>query len=151
MIYDSGVRRLPVEMSDYRGAGGNAIAMTNRAVLERQARAWGPSALLGLLLLSNHSTASCTRIGFYFAFPDCGSERSGWNRRVLSIKGQILSLTRAGKNYSMCSRREWEKKFPIRACAELPSPTEAALAFALRITSLAPEVSPGQHHCEINI
>lgn len=51
MIYDSGVRRLPVEMSDYRGAGGNAIAMTNRAVLERQARAWGPSALLGYYCL----------------------------------------------------------------------------------------------------
>lgn len=41
---------------EVRGAGGNAIAMANRAGLECQPRAWGPSALLGLLLLGNHST-----------------------------------------------------------------------------------------------
>lgn len=53
-----------------KGAGGNAIAMTNRSVLEFQTGALGPSALLRLLLLRtcNHSTASCIRTSAFFSF-----------------------------------------------------------------------------------
>lgn len=131
MIYSRGSQR-----SCQRGAGGNAIAMTNRAVLECQARAWGPSALLGLSLLSNHSTVN---VGWVlFLIPPLQLRALGLE--LLSVESKGTNSDQA-RTWSLCSCREWEQEFPIQACAELPSPTEAVLVFALGVTLLAPEVN----------
>lgn len=82
MIYRKGSQR-----RCQGGAGGNAIAMTNRAVLECQARAWGPSALLGLLLLSNHSTVNVGWISFL---------RPQMQLRALGL--ELLSVESKGTN-----------------------------------------------------
>jgi len=143
-----------------KGAGGNAIAMTNSSGLEFQARAWRPSTPLRLLLLSNHSTASCTCNFFFYHFtlPDfiCSSERLASPRlRSPSVecKGMdsVLNLFREELECVLHTGRGWEQKLNTQACAELPSRAETVLAFAFSITPLAPEVSPGQHQCAINI
>lgn len=176
MIYGSGVCE-DSQRRCQKGAGGNAIAMTNRSVLEFQARAWGPWTLLHLLFLSNHSTASCTCIFFPFALPDliCSSEYSASPRlkllsveykgtdSVLNIYKYIYYINIIKYNDSLliniiiqgrataCAHMGWKQKFHIQACAELPSPIETVLAFAFRISLLAPEMSSGQRQCEINI